>query len=43
MSSGEQAWVGSIFSNMTCHYGTMIEVNPNFCMCGSCELCQNIS
>ena len=33
--SGEQVWIGSIFSNMACYYGIMIEVNPKFCKCGS--------
>ena len=32
---GEQVWIGSIFSNMACYYGIMIEVNPKFCKCGS--------
>ena len=26
--SGEQAWVGSLFSNMACDYSIMTEVNP---------------
>ena len=39
----EQAWVESVFSNMACNYGVIIEVNPKFCKCGIGELCQNIS